>query len=382
MRIAVFLPNLIGDSVMATPALRSLRRGFPDAELIGVMRAGILPVLSGSPWLDRSILYRPRSTCASERFWGVIRSLRDQPVDVGVLFPNSFRSALMARLAGCHRIVGFARGGRAMLLTDRLQARRDGQREFVPTPAVESYLAIVKEIGCRVDSPRLELFTTQIEDAQAEKVWSRLSLSGEACVVALNTGGAFGPAKNWPLEYFARLASRLAREANVRVLVLCGPAERDNAAEIVRLADHPSVSSLANESISIGLTKACLRRCALLVTTDSGPRHIATAFGLPVLTLFGPTHIAWTRTYHSRALHLQVPVPCGPCQRPHCVPGHHRCMRELQPDTVYAAALRLLGNSKRNQQWRADSSAADAPLPFNDPDWIARSDSRNLDPRS
>jgi heptosyltransferase-2 len=90
------------------------------------------------------------------------------------------------------------------------------------------------------------------------------------------------------------------------------------------------------------LTKACIRRSALLVTTDSGPRHFAAAFDVPVITLFGPTHIAWTRTYHPKAIHLLHPVPCGPCQRPTCPLGHHRCMRELDPDAVFAAARRLL----------------------------------------
>src|SRR5262249_340740 len=82
-------------------------------------------------------------------------------------------------------------------------------------------------------------------------------------------------------------------------------------------------------------------------TTDSGPRHFAAAFQTPVITLFGPTHIAWTRTYHPQALHLFHPVDCGPCQRPVCPEGHHRCMRELTPDQVYQAALRMLFRSHR-----------------------------------
>src|SRR5262249_51631074 len=104
---------------------------------------------------------------------------------------------------------------------------------------------------------------------------------------------------------------------------------------------RPSVYSLADHALSLGLTKACLRRAALLVTTDSGPRHIAAAFDRPVLTLFGPTHIAWTETYHPRSVHLQKKVPCGPCQLRVC-PLDHRCMKELGPAEVFSAALDLL----------------------------------------
>jgi heptosyltransferase-2 len=86
---------------------------------------------------------------------------------------------------------------------------------------------------------------------------------------------------------------------------------------------------------------ACVRRADLLVTTDSGPRHFAAAFGTPVVTLFGPTHIEWTETYFDQAVHIQEKVPCGPCQKRVC-PLDHRCMRDLSPDRVYAEVERLL----------------------------------------
>ena len=85
-----------------------------------------------------------------------------------------------------------------------------------------------------------------------------------------------------------------------------------------------------------------MRLADLLITTDSGPRHFAAAFDRPVVTLFGPTHIAWTETYHRSAIHLQQAVPCGPCQERVCPEGHHRCMRELLPAEVFAAACQLL----------------------------------------
>jgi heptosyltransferase-2 len=95
------------------------------------------------------------------------------------------------------------------------------------------------------------------------------------------------------------------------------------------------------------LTKACVRRCDLLVTTDSGPRHFAAAFNRPVVSLFGPTHIGWTETYYPAAVHLQKRVPCGPCQRRVC-PLDHRCMNELLPGEVFAAVRDLLERRGRN----------------------------------
>ncbi len=342
MRIVVFCPNLIGDTVMATPTLRALRSHYPSSTIHGVIKPHVAPTLDGAPWLDDRILFHPKSSDPSQRAGGLIARLRAERYDLAVLLPNSFRSALLAWRGGVRRRVGYARGGRGLLLTDRLRPDRNRYGRLVPSPIVHYYLRIARHLGCHVDTVRPELFTTLQDEQAADRAWTALGLSMSRSVVCLNTGGAFGPAKNWPADYFAVLARRLAEEAGHDVLVVCGPAERDEARSIVSKATHPRVVSLADQPPSIGLTKACVRRAGLLVTTDSGPRHFAAAFGVPVVSLFGPTHIAWTRTYHPRALHLQQPVPCGPCQKGVCPLGHHRCMRDLSPDAVFAAALRLL----------------------------------------
>jgi heptosyltransferase-2 len=343
MTIVVFCPNLVGDTVMATPALRALRNAHPRARLVGVIKPHVAPTLDGNPWLDDLIQFDPKARDRRHRSLAAWLRLRAERAEVAVLLPNSFRSALQAFASGIPRRVGYARGGRGVLLTDRLAFCHDGDGRRVPVPAVESYLALVRHLGCRVDSVRPELFTTPADEAAAAVAFSRLGLGPDRPVVCLNTGGAFGPAKSWPSPYFSQLARRLVTEAGVRVLVVCGPGERAAARDIAAGAGHPDVVSLAGMELGIGLTKACVRRSALLVTTDSGPRHFAAAFRTPVVSLFGPTHIAWTRTYHPHAVHLYQPVPCGPCQQPVCPERHHRCMTELAPDAVFRAAARLLG---------------------------------------
>jgi heptosyltransferase II len=341
-RIVVFCPNMIGDGVMATPTLRALRKGFARARITGVMKPLVATTLAGGPWLDEQILLDPKSKKPECRTLNVLKRLRAERFDLAVLLPNSFRSAGLAWLAGVPQRVGYARAGRGVLLTDRLAVPYDDHRNRLPVPIVEYYLAIARRLNCPVDSLRTELYTTEADEQAADRVWSRLGLPQHEPVVCLNNGGAYGPAKSWPVEHFAHLARRLATEAEVAVLVVCGPGERLGARATVEQAAHPKVVSLADEPMSVGLSKACIRRSALLVTTDSGPRHFAAPFDVPVVTLFGPTHIAWTRTYYSKAIHLLHPVPCGPCQRPICPLGHHKCMRDLDPDSVFKAARRLL----------------------------------------
>jgi heptosyltransferase II len=340
MRLAVFLPNWIGDAVMATPALRALREHFAGAHLVGVLKPYVAGVLEGAPWLDELVFLDSRGAW-SQRWPAAALALRREPIDLAVLFPNSFRSALVARLGGCRQRVGYVRYGRGPLLTYRMAPVRDRHGQLIPSPAIDAYNRLAQAAGCPRPSYRMELFTTPRDEAAADAVWERTRLGNYPEVVCLNPGAAFGSAKHWPADHFAQVARDLAARRGSGVLVLCGPGERAAARGIVESAAHPSIHSLGDHPLSLGLTKACIRRCDLLVTTDSGPRHFGIAFERPVLTLFGPTHIAWTETYHAKSVHLQKRVPCGPCQQRVC-PLDHRCMKELTPDEVLTAATELL----------------------------------------
>jgi heptosyltransferase-2 len=260
--------------------------------------------------------------------------------DVAVLFPNSFRSALTAWAARIPRRIGYDRHFRRRLLTDPLEPVRDHLGKIMPSPILDAYNVLAEHLGVPINR-RMRLFTMERDEIQADKIWKRLQLNRFTEVIALNPGAAFGAAKYWPAEYFAQLARRLAVERQAGVIVLCGPSERGLAKSIVEQTRHANVASIADEALSIGLTKSLVRRCDLLVTTDSGPRHFAAAFGRPVVTLFGPTHIEWTETFHPAAIHLQKDVPCGPCQLRTC-PLDHACMKNLLPDEVHSAAEKLL----------------------------------------
>lgn len=341
MKLGIVLPNWVGDVVMATPTLRALRRHFADAQLVGILRPHLVPVLEGTPWLDELFLYQPRAADPALRGWSMLRRLRREQFDTILLLTNSLRTGVMARLSGAPRRVGFARNGRGLLLTERLYHRRAGRR-YVPSPVLDDYLRLAYQLGCPVESPRLELATSAADEAAADRAWQALSLPVGGDVVVLNSGGAFGAAKLWPTEYFAELARRIATQLGQSVLVICGPSEREIARQIELGAAHPRVRSLADQELSLGLSKACVRRGRLLVTTDSGPRHFGTAFGVPTVTLFGPTHIAWSETHDPRAVHLQHAVPCGPCQQRTCPLKHHRCMRDLSVDVVFDTVARHL----------------------------------------
>ncbi|REK11413.1 MAG: lipopolysaccharide heptosyltransferase II [Planctomycetota bacterium] len=348
MNIGVFVPNWIGDAAMCTPTLRALSRRFPDGNLVGIMRPYVVDVLAGTPWLRESIIFHHRASHRSERTWQVLRRMRHAQLDAVVLLTNSMRSAALAWASGAGTRVGYARYGRGPLLTHRLYCPRTGSLGLrrLPWPEIDAYLQVAYALGCEPESPRLELATLPEDERAADAVWEKWNLPPGDQVVLLNSSGAYGASKLWPSEYFAELAARLASRRGLAVLVVCGPNERDVARRIVRLANHTRVVSLADEPISIGLTKACVRRSRLMVTTDSGPRFFAVAFDVPVITLFGPTDVAWTRTHSPREVCLNHDVPCGPCGKRKCPLSHHDCMRQLSVDRVFEAVKQQLDHRR------------------------------------
>src|SRR4051794_2425137 len=271
MRLGVILPNWVGDVVMATPALRAMRKFVGDSgQLIGIMRPYVAEVLAGTAWLDQQIIYDKPANRFAFASPDVYHSLRAAKLDRIILLTNSLRTAWMAWRSGARVRFGYRGQARTWLLTNPLDQplAEDGG----PLATIDGYRQLAEAAGCEPMSPRLELATTNADEAAADAVWQRLRLPPGDRVVVLNSGGAYGAAKQWPVEHFAALAQRIVKGGEYSVLVNCGPSEREIAREIVTKSNDRHVVSLANEKLlPVGLTKACLRRSRLLVTTDSGP---------------------------------------------------------------------------------------------------------------
>jgi heptosyltransferase II len=360
MKLAVFLPNWLGDVVMATPALRALRRHFgPSARIVGILRPYLADVLGGASWLDEQWFFDPRAKDRSLHARAIARRMRAEAFDMAVLLTNSLRTAWVAWRGAARERIGLVRYGRGPLLTGRLYPRRVGRR-IAPRPMVESYLELARAAGCGDESPRLELATVEADERSADEVFQRLGLRGDGRVVAINSSGAYGGSKLWPAERFAELARRIVAQLDHDVLVVCGPKERDLARQIVakgvgslysgaaaaKKTPDPfmrRVVSMADQPMDLGTAKACIRRCRLMISTDSGPRHVAAALGLPVVTLFGPILPIWSDNPTQRAVSLVADLDCIGCGKRVCPLGHHRCMNDLTVDRVYAAAAGLLG---------------------------------------
>jgi heptosyltransferase-2 len=336
------LPNWVGDLVLATSALRALRQHYAGRHITFVVKRHLMPVLSGGDWMDQVLCWPGRDPSRPKRrqsFLGFAAELRDQQFDLAVLFTNSFRSALLARLAGIKRRVGYDRDGRGLLLTDKLLPQKaDGK--YIPVPMIRYYNAIARYLGCR-ECPELpELFTTPEDEQAAATALASAGVGPGQPYMVINPGASFGPAKCWLPERFAEVADRLAERQKLAVLISCGPREIEVARAVASRMRKP-VTVLSNPVMPLGPSKALIRRASLLLTNDTGPRHFANSFGTPVVTVFGPTDPQWTTTAAANERSLMVKVDCGPCMKRKC-PLDHRCMTRISADMALTQATELL----------------------------------------
>ncbi|MEX2215493.1 MAG: lipopolysaccharide heptosyltransferase II [Phycisphaeraceae bacterium] len=350
-RLLVVMPNWLGDCVMATPALRALRRLYPDAHITALMRRNLRAILDACPYIDRVVTVRARSTKGKVQrkatgFVRLSRRLASAKFDTAVLLPNSFRHALLVRLAGIKRRVGYDRDGRGTLLTDRLVPRRAGG-QYVPVSARDYYLGIARYLGAVNPDPAMELFTRQRDD---ESVRAMLTEQGwdpsvdpatgrpRRPFIVVNPGAAFGETKLWSPQRFAEIADRCADQYNALVAINGGPGERPIIDRMLAAAKHKHLN-LAAIHMPIGPLKSVIRSANLMISNDTGPRHIACAFGVPGVCLFGPIDPAWSDTGFERERQIAIDVYCRPCNKKRCplrdTPEDHQCMKLIDVEMVW-----------------------------------------------
>lgn len=333
-RILVWLPSPMGDIIMCTPALHALRHCFRDATLTFYVNDVARAMLESSALADEWL-----TQCST---FQAVRRLRRQRFSLGILFKGSLGSAATLLLAGIPERVGYARDGRGPFLTQRLHPPRLPNRRLAPTSMVDYYLNIVKSLGCTTAPTPPRLLVAERDQASLDKLFPHLS-NVEGPLVILVPGSAFGPSKCWPPDHFARTAETLIRDCQAHVILSVSPDARERriAHTIAAECRYP-VTNLADRPLSLRQLKALFSRADLVITNDTGPRHIAIALQRKVITLFGPNDPAWTQTGYDREIQLVGTGPCVPCQRPTCAHPEVACMETISVDRVCQAARNML----------------------------------------
>jgi heptosyltransferase-2 len=330
---------------MATPFFDCLRESFENAQLVGILRSYAQGILRDGPWFDSFIDCGDKTWAG---FWTMVGAIRKLNADMAIVLPNSLRSVLPIRIAGIRNVYGYRRSGRSFLLSGGPLPHREGGR-IEPIPMVDYYLEIGRWMGLksREDSvPRL--YTRPSVEEKAEQLLCRYGVEPDELLVGLNPGASFGSSKCWPAEYFARTAELIKQECNSKIILFVGPGEEGISSAIESQTDTEMINTSADR-IDLELLKPLIRRCNLLITNDTGPRHYAVAMDVPVVVIMGPTDPRYTASNLENTIVLREELPCAPCHKKQC-PTDQRCMRSITPEMVLRAGRELL---ERNRAYEA-----------------------------
>lgn len=318
MKILVRLPNWLGDAVMATPVLESLKASHPDALFTLVGTPVALSLFEEDERVGRLVVDESKKA-ASRIFWLYKAAKQLGSFDMAITLQNSFLSALFLFFTGSKVRIGYAREFRSPFLTH-------APKEEKKTHQVLRYLELVKPF-CSVVTEELKLFAKE----------------GKQNLCIINPGAAYGKAKRWDAVKFGEVAAQISKSYDIVVVGGKDEVKIGEEVEAVLLS-----SNVQNYKNLVGKTTMrelieLIASAKLFITNDSGPMHIASAFKVPTVAIFGPTDeretAAWGNPHFSI---VKKDMDCRPCKKRSCPLKHHDCMGLIGVDDVLEAVKKVI----------------------------------------
>jgi len=339
-RIVVRGPNWLGDAVMCEPALSQVRTLFPQAEITLLVKPAIADLLAQHPAVNRTLVYDDRGRHAGVTGkWTLTGVLRRHRFQLAILFQNAFEAALISFLAGIPRRFGYATDGRSLLLTDPVSVPpRSAQKH-----QVEYYWDLLKPLGGQGQASAPRLFVTPEESALIARRLADAGIGPSDLVIGVNPGSTYGHAKRWLPDRYAEVVNRMVKEAQsqtgARVGVAIVGAKGEEALGKAIAGQIHTRTVVCSGQTTVRELLALVKRCQLFLTNDTGPMHVAAAFNVPLVAVFGPTDWQTTSPFGVDAQLVRQPVSCAPCLLREC-PIDHRCMTGVTVEQVHSATLR------------------------------------------
>jgi lipopolysaccharide heptosyltransferase II len=343
--------RLIGDVVFTTPAIRALRRHYPNARITYIVEEEAEPVVRHNSHLDNVIVARsPHAPGRLRADVALIRRLRREKYDLAIDFHGGPRSSMLTWLSGAPQRIGYEVAGRSWMYTTRVPR----PRTLRPRHSVVSQWDVLLPLG--IAPPDAEIDATEMPDdpAASASIARRLTSGGigpgnPIVVVHVSAGNPF---RRWPAASFVELVCRLAsKDPKRRIILTSGPSDAAAAAAVARdararLTNEERAAIVECGEFNLAELRALIARASLYIGGDSGPLHIAGTTGVPVVGLYGPTLPIRSQPFRGAqftSVAAEVTdLPCRPCDQRVCEPGDFRCLSGISADSVAALAERAL----------------------------------------
>jgi len=297
MKILLELPSWLGDTIMTTPAIEALIEIYPQAKLTIVGSYLSTEALKNHPKVEENIILQ-------KSIWRLLKeSQKLGRFDLAISFRNSFRSSLLLMMIDSKEKYQFP-------------------KNYIDMHQVQKYALFIEEsLGESISPKKMKLYEPSF-------IYPKPTLG-------INPGATYGSAKRWYPEEFAKVAIELADRYDI--IIFGGPGEEKIASDIESYIVNSSISNVTNLAGKLDIPQLIshIAGVSWLVTNDSGPMHIAAAYGIPTVALFGPTRYKETHQWKNPQGHLiRKDMDCSPCMKRVCPLKHHDCMRQIKASEV------------------------------------------------
>jgi heptosyltransferase-1 len=346
MNILIVKLSAIGDVIHTLPSLAALRRCYPQAHISWVVEESASDLLADHPMLDRVLVSRRKSwvrnlregrdrAAALHEIGGFLRTLRDRPYDLVIDFHGLFKSAVLVFLSRGKRRLGYdsLQEGSGLVLSEKIP-------EDMGKHAVDRYLDFPRHLGCDTSRPEFPIALQAAHFKRIEALLAGKKIDTGAGFVAVSPV-AYWETKLWDEVKFAAICDRIVREIGLPV-VFTGESPEGPISRIRSLMEAPSASAAGETSLRE--LAALYKKAAVLLTTDSGPMHLAAAVGTPVVALFGPTSPGRTGPYGEGHVVIRKDMDCSPCFRKSC--ETMECMKTISVEEVFQAVRGKVENGR------------------------------------
>jgi heptosyltransferase-2 len=339
-RILIARTDRIGDVLLSTPVIRALRDKYPYAYISMMVSEYAKGVVEGNKYLDEVIVYdkdrEHKSWLSSMKF---ALSLKKKKFDLAVILHPTSRVHLLTFFAGIPRRIGYNKK-LGFLLTDKIAHTK----QFGEKHELEYNLDLIRALGIEAQDKSLIMPIREESEKWVNELFRLEGIKGDDRLLAVHPSASC-PSKIWPAERFAVVAERLSNKYGFKILVVVGPSDTHTAETLIKQIHGPVIGFAGKTSVS--QLASLLKRCELFISNDSGPVHIASAVGTPVISIFGRSQPGLSPKRWGpvglRDMFLHKDIGCIECFAHNCK-QEFACLKAISVDDVISCAENILND--------------------------------------
>jgi heptosyltransferase II len=329
--ILIFMPNHLGDFIMALPVVWDIKNNYKDAKITLFCKKPLDELIKNQ--VDDVITYKKDKNFLFQN--EIFQILKEEKFDLGILLTNSFSSAYIFKRGKVENIIGYKNDFRSPLLDIKVKFSKSRFLQHL----IKTYKELLIPLGIEMSETQPELILEDIDNEKAKKILENFSFKNFGLknknfkLIGINPTAAYGPAKCWPEKSFIELTSKLLEDENNFIVFFGDDDSKTKVDQICMSKSSKNIINLAGKTDLLELA-SLINLCDVFVTNDSGPMHVASALKVPLVAIFGSTSTILTGPSKESVV-VKKDVPCSPCFKRECKNKRFECMIDISVKEVY-----------------------------------------------